>query len=116
MRRKRSVLYKLLQRNPRVLGQMRIERWKMYSIDKCDKCLPEDHEGRFCRCEPRNIAIARELRRLGLSGWQTNQPERSKREDCTCPVMKRYTTGSPPKYIGEYKRCRCGALNIVETQ
>lgn len=29
---------------------------------KCDKCLPEDHEGYFCRCESRNIELAKQLR------------------------------------------------------
>lgn len=25
----------------------------------CKKCLPEDHESVFCRCEDRNIKVAR---------------------------------------------------------
>ena len=29
---------------------------------KCDKCSDEDHEGQFCRCEDRNIRIAKERR------------------------------------------------------
>ena len=41
------------------------------------------------------------------------QPERSKREDCKCPPLKRYTTSGI--YQGEYIRCRCGALNSQET-
>lgn len=29
---------------------------------KCDRCLQEDHEGFFCRCESRNINLAKQLR------------------------------------------------------
>ena len=43
-----------------------------------------------------------------------NQPERSKREDCICATMKRYTMSGI--YQGEYKRCKCGALNTDESQ
>jgi hypothetical protein len=28
----------------------------------CKKCTPEEHEGHFCRCESRNIKLARQLR------------------------------------------------------
>ena len=28
----------------------------------CEKCPPEDHEGIFCRCESRNIALAKDIR------------------------------------------------------
>lgn len=31
----------------------------------CHECLPEDHEGEFCRCESRNIRIAK-LNRLSV--------------------------------------------------
>ncbi len=30
---------------------------------KCEKCSEEDHEGYFCRCESRNIALAKQIRR-----------------------------------------------------
>jgi hypothetical protein len=30
---------------------------------RCEKCSIEDHEGDFCRCESRNIALAKQLRR-----------------------------------------------------
>ncbi len=30
---------------------------------KCTKCNEEDQEGQFCRCEDRNIRIAKEKRR-----------------------------------------------------
>lgn len=43
------------------------------------------------------------------------QPERSKREDCKCPVVERWTTGNPPSFIKKEKICRCGALNSMET-
>lgn len=36
----------------------------------CDKCAPEDHEGYHCRCEGRNIALSKQLRADGMSGWQ----------------------------------------------
>lgn len=42
----------------------------------CDKCLPEDHEGKyFCRCEMRNIEVGKELRRLGIDPWKKPQPK-----------------------------------------
>ena len=37
---------------------------------KCEKCSEDDHEGYFCRCEGRNIRLARQLREKGLSPWQ----------------------------------------------
>ena len=40
----------------------------------------------------------------------SNQPERSKREDCKCP--NRYLMNGT--YMGKY--CRCGALNTQETE
>lgn len=44
---------------------------------KCSKCPEEDHEGHFCRCEPRNIHIAKELRERGMSPWneKINHPK-----------------------------------------
>lgn len=36
----------------------------------CDTCTPEQHEGHFCRCESRNIALAKQLREKCLSPWQ----------------------------------------------
>ncbi len=36
---------------------------------ECDKCKKEEHEGYFCRCEARNIALARKLRNKGKSPW-----------------------------------------------
>lgn len=43
---------------------------------KCDKCSDEDHEGIFCRCESRNIRIAKEKREKGECPWSKSQPER----------------------------------------
>ena len=42
------------------------------------------------------------------------QPERSKREDCKCLVLERYLLNG--EYAGKYFKCRCGALNIGESQ
>ncbi len=36
----------------------------------CDKCSNEDHEGYFCRCEDRNINLAKRLRETGNSSWK----------------------------------------------
>jgi len=36
---------------------------------KCFTCPEEDHEGQFCRCESRNIRIAKEKRFHGESPW-----------------------------------------------
>jgi hypothetical protein len=44
---------------------------KFYSDDylKCIKCKEVDHEGIFCRCESRNIRIARERIKNGENPW-----------------------------------------------
>ena len=34
---------------------------------KCSRCSDEDHEGYFCRCEGRNIQLAKQLRQKGMS-------------------------------------------------
>jgi hypothetical protein len=47
---------------------------------KCNKCYESDHEGKFCRCEDRNIRIAKEQRNKNESPWQ---PERLNPEDIT---------------------------------
>ncbi len=36
---------------------------------KCDKCQESDHEEYFCRCESRNIRLAKQLRHKGKS-WE----------------------------------------------
>ena len=41
----------------------------MYAIERCNECKLEDHDGpqkRFCRCEMRNIWIAKKMRELGI--------------------------------------------------
>jgi hypothetical protein len=43
---------------------------------RCNVCAETDHEGKFCRCESRNIRIAKEMRTQGESPWITSQPER----------------------------------------
>ena len=34
----------------------------------CEKCPSEDHEGHFCRCESRNIRLAKQIRAEGQKG------------------------------------------------
>ena len=36
----------------------------------CSKCNPEDHDANFCRCEDRNIKLAKQLRKEGKGAWQ----------------------------------------------
>jgi len=48
---------------------------------KCEICVESDHEGQFCRCEGRNIKIAKEMRAREESPWLTSQPERLNPED-----------------------------------
>ncbi len=57
---------------------------------KCNKCSESDHEGKFCRCEDRNIRIAKVQRNKNESPWQ---PERLNPEDirnnvCDSPNME----------------------------
>ena len=53
------------------------------------------------------------VKKLEMLNEFPNQPERSKREDCKCHVLKRYTMSGI--YLGKYHKCRCGALNTVVT-
>jgi len=39
-----------------------VSQCKCHEDKKCDKCKPEDHDGFFCRCESRNIALAKVMR------------------------------------------------------
>lgn len=41
------------------------------SLDKfqCTRCLPVDHEGYFCRCESRNMRIAKDHRAEIGQAW-----------------------------------------------
>jgi hypothetical protein len=43
---------------------------------RCNSCVESEHEGQFCRCEERNIRIAKEMRSRGESPWTKSQPER----------------------------------------
>lgn len=36
----------------------------------CTKCTKEEHEGYFCRCEGRNIQLAKKFRLVGKKAWQ----------------------------------------------
>lgn len=43
---------------------------------KCQKCAPKDHGGpknMFCRCEDRNIRLAKKLRAEGKSPWKDKE-------------------------------------------
>ena len=50
----------------------------MDDYSKCKSCSEQDHEGIFCRCESRNMRIAKERRNRKESPWQ---PERLNPED-----------------------------------
>jgi|SRR6267142_2776529 len=43
--------------------KLELEDWLKYmqndDYEKCNRCLESDHEGNFCRCENRNIRIAK---------------------------------------------------------
>lgn len=41
----------------------------MADLDQCPICKPEDHEGRTCRHDHRNMRIAKELRKQGKGPW-----------------------------------------------
>ena len=45
---------------------------------KCNICKEEDHEDQFCRCESRNIRIAKIKRELGQSPWTKSQEKEKK--------------------------------------
>lgn len=36
----------------------------------CHKCDESEHEGYFCRCEGRNIKLAKQLREKGVFKWK----------------------------------------------
>jgi hypothetical protein len=43
---------------------------------QCSKCRTQDHHGHnnyFCRCEDRNIKLAKELRERGISTWEKKE-------------------------------------------
>jgi hypothetical protein len=46
-----------------------LERLVIKMIEPCQKCAPEDIECEFCRCEMRNIEVAKKLREQGKSPW-----------------------------------------------
>ncbi len=51
------------------LSQCKCEETKEKLLPVCSKCPKEDHEGYFCRCEGRNIRLARQEREEGKSVW-----------------------------------------------
>ena len=43
---------------------------------QCSQCSTQDHHGHnnyFCRCESRNIKLAKELRERGIGAWQKSE-------------------------------------------
>lgn len=40
-------------------------------LEKCDKCPAGEHEGIFCRCESRNMRIAKFLREKRKTPWES---------------------------------------------
>ncbi len=46
----------------------------------CNICKKEDHEGMFCRCESRNISLAKHLRSTGKSKWVRREKENGESE------------------------------------
>src|SRR5258706_15837199 len=70
--RYRDSLHEELEKQKAKKGQ------SMNDYTECRKCDPSEHEGVFCRCESRNIRIAKEQRVRGESDWQT---EKLKHED-----------------------------------
>ncbi len=42
---------------------------------KCSHCSQEHNEGIFCRCESRNIRIAKESRSRGNSPWKNKNDD-----------------------------------------
>lgn len=46
-----------------------LEMCKTKISDVCEKCKPEEHEGYMCRCEDRNIKLAKQKRDEGKSPW-----------------------------------------------
>jgi hypothetical protein len=48
-------------------------------MERCPKCPESDHDGIFCRCEMRNIRIARAKRNNGESPWKDSL-QNSKKE------------------------------------
>ncbi len=46
---------------------------------QCSTCPIEDHEGinnYFCRCEYRNIKIAKQLRQRGINVWEKSDKKK----------------------------------------
>ena len=51
---------------------------------QCSKCPTQDHHGHnnyFCRCEGRNIKLAKELRERGIDTWKKEETEIKKPEN-----------------------------------
>ena len=64
----------------------------------CSKCSTQDHHGHgnyFCRCEGRNIKLAKELRERGMNPWQKPNHMEIYAEDEEDFVEKTLTTPRP---------------------
>ncbi len=54
---------------------------------KCNICKEEDHEDQFCRCESRNIRIAKIKRELGQSPWTKSQENEENVHNTYLPIF-----------------------------
>jgi hypothetical protein len=68
---------KELTRVEKQASEMTLEDHEDFKVDMiCSRCPPEDHEGyanAFCRCEDRNIRLARRLRKQGINVWEKDE-------------------------------------------
>lgn len=57
-----------IELNNNYLNRIKDIREAMF-LKQCSKCPDSDHEGIFCRCEDRNIKVAKIMRDQGKSPW-----------------------------------------------
>ncbi len=61
----------------KMASEMTAEDHQDFKVDMvCLKCPVEDHDGYsnlFCRCEDRNIRLARKLRKQGINVWEKDK-------------------------------------------
>ena len=58
-----------------LIGKKGMKKEKMDDYEECKKCLKSDHVGIFCRCESRNMRIAKEHRMRKESAWDKIRKE-----------------------------------------
>jgi hypothetical protein len=51
------------------MKKFKCEEQKEKILPVCSNCTKEEHEGYFCRCEGRNIRLAKQEREEGKSVW-----------------------------------------------